>query len=214
MKLKRTVNFRFLFVALVFCFDVFLILPILPESLKFLPTVIVICWILRFIFDYGIYYENSYLYLKRGRGKISHQKDNPIIVQDVESFYVNNPCFILNGWCFSSKNITLVLKNNKSFTFSVKENDKICDYLLENNVPKKAGLAVPFRQRSIFLNLIIIAVNFYLMLFSVIFKSESKIWIICLIFQCIFWAIYLNIVVWQLSKDDRVRFFKNIKEKN
>ena len=96
MKLKRTVNFRFLFVALVFCFDVFLLLPILPESLIFLPTVIVICWILRFIFDYGIYYENSYLYLKRGRGKISHQKDNAAF-SIIENCYNKNKIENLSG---------------------------------------------------------------------------------------------------------------------
>ena len=66
---------------------------------------------------------NSYLFLNYRGKEPSPTKDIPIKPQDIECYSVNNPFPAFSNICYSSKNITLFLKNNKKITISAKDQE-------------------------------------------------------------------------------------------
>ena len=76
---------------------------------------------------------NSYLFLNYRGKEPSPTKDIPIKPQDIECYSVNNPFPAFSNICYSGKNITLFLKNNKKITISAKDQEfYIINWLKEN----------------------------------------------------------------------------------
>ncbi len=81
---------------------------------------------------------NSYLFLNYRGKEPSPTKDIPIKPQDIECYSVNNPFPAFSNICYSSKNITLFLKNNKKITISAKDQEfYIINWLKENFIKEE-----------------------------------------------------------------------------
>lgn len=86
---------------------------------------------------------NSYLFLNYKGKEPSPTKDYPIKPQDIECYSLNNPFPAFSNLCYSGKNITLFLKNNKKITVSAKDQEIfLLNWLKENFIREENKISI------------------------------------------------------------------------
>lgn len=190
MKLKKNIGFINILFLIFFYICIFLILSFSKSTvLDIFVYVIVSLYFL--LFQYNIYYENEYLYFKKNFSNPNSLKDNPVKISDIVSYSENIPYFIFNGWCLSTKNIKLKLKNNKNYIFSVKNQNEIKMILEKNNIPlvSKYSLKNIIETSILVLISLIISSTYIYRLFT---NNTSQILYYCILS-------FINTVFWIFS---------------
>lgn len=174
MKLKRAVDAKNVIGILFSLLFISLVINLINLKYKLGLNIILILAIIIYssIFERRIYFENSYLYIKRRNVKErpNSLKDNHIKLSDILGYSLNNPFLQLSDFCLSEKNITLYLKNSKPICFAVNEQEEIIKTLQENNISQQ----IPDKPKGLVKLIIVTVLSLAISVFYFIAMKKNQ----------------------------------------